>query len=114
MAIKRLQSSVKMENSILEPLSHVPSFDDSSIRKMLRSAYDDFVGDELEMQMDNYQGHPVSFNLGNSGERSWGELSHLRERADLRLYWDIHVQKQILFFDREASLIFSVTRDEKW
>lgn len=114
MAMKRIDSEAKAEQAYLKPIKQVSEFDDSSIRKMLRIAYDDFAGDELELQMENYSGLERVSGLACQSERAGTGLSHLLDRADLRLFWDMHVQKQIHFFDQESSLLVTLPQEEKW
>ena len=52
MGIRRVESEARPLEPVGNPLKRVANFDDSSIRKMLRSAYTDFVGEELELQMN--------------------------------------------------------------
>ena len=52
MGIRRTEGEIKPLSPAVKPLKRVADFDDSSIRKMLRSAYTDFVGEELEFQMN--------------------------------------------------------------
>jgi hypothetical protein len=111
MAMKRAEWSAKPENADFKHLRGVSSFDDSSIRRMLRSAYDDFVGDELELEMENYRGHA---ELPNHGGKGWLEIGQLRDRADLKFFWEIFVQKQIFFFDQESTILMKLPQEERW
>ena len=110
MAMKRVQ--VDQIELSPKPLQQVSNFDDSSIRKLLRSAYDDFVGDELELQMYRILGLPVVSDL-TPIQNNWAELIRALDRADLRLFWNIFVQKQIACFDQETTLLLNLTHGEK-
>jgi hypothetical protein len=81
---------------------------------MLRSAYDDFVGDELELQLDNYVGISGFSDSSEHLGEGWTQLGRLRERAELQLFWDMFVQKQILYFDQEATLLLDISPKQKW
>jgi hypothetical protein len=111
MAMKRVQ--VDQIELSPKPLRQVSDFDDSSIRKLLRSAYDDFVGDELELQMYRILGLPLVPDL-TPIQNNWAELSRALDRGDLRVFWNIFVHKQIVCFDQEANLLLNLTDGEKW
>jgi hypothetical protein len=113
MAMKRVQSEVDQTELSPKPLRQALDFDDSAIRTMLRGAYDDFVGDELELQVHRLLGFFVVPDPTPS-ERDWAELGCRLDRADLRLFWNIFVQKQIVCFDQEATLLLNLADGEKW
>ncbi|MCI0422487.1 MAG: hypothetical protein L0387_03395 [Acidobacteria bacterium] len=114
MGMRRAQAEIRSEAPAVKPLKRVAAFDDSSIRKMLRSAYNDFVGEELELRMNHDAGSPAMAGLKNSDDKSWANLSHLQNRAELKLFWDMFVQKQIFVFEQESALLLEVAKEENW
>ena len=96
-----------------KPLKRVVNFDDSSIRKMLRSAYTDVVGEELELQMKQ-DSSLIEANLSFTADKGWADLSQLQNRAELRLFWDMFVKKQIFVFEQESALLMQASKDENW
>jgi hypothetical protein len=113
MGMRRTYTRTETE-AHFKPLMRVYSFDDSSIRKMLRSAYDDFVGDELELQVDNNLGVAIFPEFANQGDQGWAGLSHMDNRADLQIFWNMFVQKQILCFDQESLLLMNLPYQQPW
>ena len=86
---------------------------DSSIRKMLRSAYTDFVGEELELQMNQNASSMVP-KMSFTADKGWADLSQLQNRAELKLFWDMFIQKQIFIFEQESALLVEVSKEENW
>ena len=107
MAIKRSGIGTELEREHLKTAKRACSFDDSSIRKMLRSAYEDFVGDELEAEIENYI-EPTY--LG----KKRAEMNALRHLPDLKIFWDMYVQKQLFCFDQESTLLLGFSRESEW
>jgi len=107
MAIKRSGIETRLERDHFKTAKRACSFDDSSIRKMLRNAYEDFVGDELEAEIENYV-EPTY--LGKKA----AEMNALRHLPDLRLFWDMYIQKQLFCFDQESTLLLEFSRETEW
>ena len=113
MGIRRVESEAKSMEPVGNPLKRVASFDDSSIRKMLRSAYTDFVGEELELQMNQNASSMVP-KMSFTADKGWADLSQLQNRAELKLFWDMFIQKQIFIFEQESALLVEVSKEENW
>src|SRR5688572_12847712 len=88
MGMRRVESETKSPEPVGNPLKRVANFDDSSIRKMLRSAYTDFVGEELELQM-NQNASTMVPKMSFTADKGWADLSQLQNRAELKLFWEI-------------------------
>ena len=114
MGMRRIEAESKPIAPTVKPLKRVVNFDDSSIRKMLRSAYTDFVGQELELQMNQDASSSMAPQLSASAEKGWADLSQLHNRAELKLFWDMFVQKQIFVFEQESALLIEVAKEETW
>ncbi len=110
MGIKRQQAESASSVPALKPLKRVAEFDDSSIRKMLRSAYDDFVGEELEMYM-NPSGF-LAIPTTPHDSKQWCAFERFSNKAELKFFWDMFVQKQVFIFDQESALLVNFDRDE--
>ena len=113
MGIRRAESEVRSMEPVGNPLKRVTNFDDSSIRKMLRSAYTDFVGEELELQMNQNASSMVP-KMSFTADKGWADLSQLQNRAELKLFWDMFIQKQIFIFEQESALLVEVSKEENW
>ena len=114
MGMRRIESEAKPMEPVGNPLKRVADFDDSSIRKMLRSAYTDFVGEELELHMNQDASSSTVPSISFTADKGWADLSQLQNRAELKLFWDMFVQKQIFVFEQEAALLIEVSREENW
>ena len=112
MGMRRIEAESKPLSPAVKPLKPVPDFDDSSIRKMLRSAYIDFVGEELELQMNQDAQPSMAPNI--TADKGWADLSQLHNRAELKLFWDMFIQKQIFIFEQESALLIEVSEEEDW
>ena len=104
MGMRRIESQAKLLEPTVNPVKRVANFDDSSIRKMLRSAYTDFVGEELELQMNQNASSGMTPKMSFTADKGWADLSQLQNRAELKLFWDMFVQKQIFIFEQESAL----------
>jgi hypothetical protein len=113
MGIRRTESEAKSMERVGNPLKRVASFDDSSIRKMLRSAYTDLVGQELELQMNQDPSSTVP-KMSFTADKGWADLSQLQNRGELRLFWEMFIQKQIFIFEQESALLVEVSKEESW
>ena len=114
MAMRRIEGETKPPSTTVKPLKRVADFDDSSIRKMLRSAYTDFVGEELELQMNQDVSSLMLPNMSLTADKGWADLSQLQNRSELKLFWDMFVQKQIFVFEQESALLIEVSKEENW
>ena len=114
MAMRRIDAETKPPSAAVKPLKRVADFDDSSIRKMLRSAYTDFVGEELELQMNQDASSSMVPNRSLTADKGWADLSQLQNRAELKLFWDMFVQKQIFVFEQESALLIEVSKEDNW
>ena len=113
MAMRRIEFETELVELAVNPLKRVADFDDSSIRKMLRSAYTDFVGEELELQMNQNASSMVP-KMSFTADKGWADLSQLQNRAELKLFWDMFIQKQIFIFEQESALLVEVSKEENW
>jgi len=111
--MRRIESEAKLLEPTVNPVKRVANFDDSSIRKMLRSAYTDFVGEELELQMKQ-NGSSLVPKMSFTADKGWADLSQLQNRAELKLFWDMFIQKQIFIFEQESALLVEVSKEENW
>ncbi len=111
MATKRSAESASGVLNQLKPLKPVRGFDDSSIRKLLRSAYYDSVGSHLESQM-NPLARLIISNANNLDSRIGLDLAQLSNKAELNLFWDMFIQKQILIFEEETNLLLNFEKDD--
>ena len=114
MGLRRLESEARSMEPVGNPLKRVTSFDDSSIRKMLRSAYTDFVGEELELQMTQNASSGMTPKMSFTADKGWADLSQLQNRAELKLFWEMFIQKQIFIFEQESALLVEVSKEENW
>jgi len=114
MGMRRIEGETKPQSPAVKPLKRVADFDDSSIRKMLRSAYTDFVGEELEIQMNQDASSSTVPSMSFTADKGWADLSQLQNRAELKLFWDMFVQKQIFVFEQESALLIEVSKEENW
>jgi hypothetical protein len=114
MGMRRIESEAKPMEPVGNPLKRVADFDDSSIRKMLRSAYTDFVGEELELQMNQNASSGLMLKMSFTADKGWADLSQLQNRAELKLFWDMFIQKQIFIFEQESALLVEVSEEENW
>ncbi|MGH9428577.1 MAG: hypothetical protein ACRD2L_19995 [Terriglobia bacterium] len=114
MGMRRIEAESQPLSPTVKPLKPVPDFDDSSIRKMLRSAYIDFVGEELEMQMNQDPQSSMAPNMSFTADKGWADLSQLHNRAELKLFWDMFIQKQIFIFEQESALLIEVSKEDNW
>lgn len=114
MGLRRTEGNTSQLSPAAKPIKRVVSFDDSSIRKMLRSAYTDFIGEELELQMKQDGSTSTMTNMSFATEKGWADLSQLQNRAELKLFWDMFIQKQILVFEQESALLIEVSKEENW
>ena len=114
MAIRRIECETELMELAVNPLKRVADFDDSSIRKMLRSAYTDFVGEELELQMTQNASSGMTPKMSFTADKGWADLSQLQNRAELKLFWDMFIQKQIFIFEQESALLVEVSKEENW
>ena len=112
--MRRIEQETKPVSLEVKPLKRVVDFDDSSIRKMLRSAYTDFVGEELELQMNQNASSLTENNISLTADKGWADLSHLQNRAELKLFWDMFVKKQIFVFEQESVLLIEASKEESW
>jgi hypothetical protein len=114
MSMRRSEGETTPLSPEAKPLKRLVDFDDSCIRKMLRSAYTDFVGEELEFQMIQDASSSAVPSLSFSADKGWADLSQLQNQAELKLFWDMFVRKQIFVFEQESSLLIEVSREENW
>lgn len=114
MGMRRIEAETMSLSPAVNPLKRVADFDDSCIRKMLRSAYTDFVGEELELQMNQNASSSTVPNLSFTAYKGWADLSQLQNRAELKLFWDMFVQNQIFVFEQESALLIEVSKEENW
>jgi hypothetical protein len=112
--MKRIEGETKPTLQAVKLLKRVADFDDSSIRKMLRSAYVDFVGEELELQMNQDGSSSTVPSTGLTADKEWANLSQLHNRSELNLFWDMFVQKQIFVFEQESALLIEASSEESW
>jgi len=112
--MRRIESEAKLLEPTVNPVKRVANFDDSSIRKMLRSAYTDFVGEELELQMTQNASSGMTPKMSFTADKGWADLSQLENRAELKLFWDMFIQKQIFIFEQESALLVEVSKEENW
>ena len=112
--MKRIEGETKPPSTTVKPLKRVADFDDSSIRKMLRSAYTDFVGEELELRMNQDASSSILPNMSFTADKGWADLSQLQNHSELKLFWDMFVQKQIFVFEQESALLIEVSKEENW
>lgn len=111
MGIRREYTESAGSMATLKPLKRVAEFDDSSIRKMLRSAYDDFVGNELERYM-NPLGSLVIPGSTARDLNTWAEFERFSNQAELKLFWDMFVQKQVFIFEQESAFLMNVDKED--
>ena len=114
MAMRRTECENELVELAVNPLKRIADFDDSSIRKMLRSAYTDFVGEELEFQMTQNVLSSMSPKMSFTADKGWADLSQLQNRSELKLFWDMFIQKQIFIFEQESALLVEVSTEENW
>ena len=112
--MRRIESEAKLLEPTVNPVKRVANFDDSSIRKMLRSAYTDVVGEELEFQMNQNAASPMSPKMSFTADKGWADLGQLQNRSELKLFWDMFIQKQIFIFEQESALLVEVSAEENW
>jgi hypothetical protein len=112
--MRRIEQETKPVSLGVKPLKRVVDFDDSSIRKMLRSAYTDFVGEELELQMNQDASSLTEPKISLTADKGWADLSQLQNRAELKLFWDMFVKKQIFVFEQESALLIEASKEESW
>lgn len=114
MGIRRTEGEIKRLSPAVKPLKRVTDLDDSCIRKMLRSAYTDFVGEELEFQMSQDASFSTVPGMSFTADKGWADFSQLQNRAELKLFWDMFIQKQIFVFEQESALLIEVSKEENW
>lgn len=114
MGIRRMEGEINQLSPVVEPVKRVVSFDDSAIRKMLRNAYTDFIGEELELQIKQDASISTVVNMSFAADKGWSDLSKLQNRAELKLFWDMFIQKQIFVFEQESALLIEVSKEENW
>jgi len=114
MGMRRVEVEAKSLPLAVKPIKRVTNFDDSSIRKMLRIAYTDFVGEELEIQMSQDAPSSPASNRSFTTSQGWADLSQLHNRAELKLFWDMFVQKQIFVFEQESTLLIEASEETNW
>ena len=114
MGMRRMESETIPGTPAAKPIKRVADFDDSSIRKMLRGAYTDFAGEELELQMTQDASFSMVTNISVSADEGWADLSALQTPSELKLFWDMFVQKQIFVFEQESALLIEVSKEESW
>jgi hypothetical protein len=113
MGIRRVEGETNELSAAVKPIKRVVSFDDSSIRKMLRSAYTDFIGEELELKMKQDGSTSTVVHMSFAAEKGWADLSQLQTRTELKLFWDMFIQKQIFVFEQESALLIEVSSNEE-
>jgi hypothetical protein len=111
MGIKRPETDAVIHKSVSKALKPICDFDDSSIRKMLRSAYEDFVGRELESYMNPLVGLTIHDGIQADVNR-WTKLERFSNQADLKLFWDMFVQKQVFIFEQESTLLMNLEKQD--
>lgn len=114
MAMRRVEEEAQPQTLVANPIKRVADFDDSCIRRMLRSAYTDIVGEALELQMNQDASSSFPLVVNPTSERGLGDLSHLQNCAELKLFWDLFVKKQIFLFEQESALLIEASKDEPW
>ena len=114
MSMRQTEGAVNSLEQTVNPLRRIADFDDNSIRNMLRKAYTDFVGEELELQMNHNASFSTMANTSFTVDSAWADLSQLQNRAELKLFWDMFVQKQIFVFDQEAEFLIETSGEENW
>jgi hypothetical protein len=113
MATKRTNADTESILQSGKPLKRPAHFDDSSIRMLVRSFYLNFEEHELEMQLANHMDSLMIPSFLTDNVKNWMRDIQLQDRADLALFWELHIHKQIVYFDQESYILLNWNQNQQ-
>ena len=114
MATKRANADTDSDTvpQSIKPLKQPANFDDSSIRTLVRSFYLNFEEHDLESQLANHMESLLIPSFLTSNVKNWMRDIQLQDRADLALFWELHIHKQIVYFDQESYILLNWNQNQ--
>ena len=106
------KTSVEIDQGLvgMNQIKRILDFDDSSIRLLLGLSYPDFFEQEQDWPMEDSIGYKVVSFKPSDTDKNYSDLGQFSGRPDLRVFWNIHVQKQVLYFEEECLMMMNYSK----
>lgn len=94
----------------VKQIKQILDFDDSSLRLLLGQSYPGLFEQERGWPMeDSIEYKMISF-IPSDTDNNYSDLGQFSGRPDLKVFWNIHVQKQVLYFEEECLMMLNYSR----
>ena len=108
--MKKTLSEIEKAQNWMKQIKQLLDFDDSSIRMLLGHSYPEL----LEQGTDWFMEEPLEYKIvsfaPSETDKNYSDLGQFSSRPDLKVFWNIHVQKQVLYFEEECLLLMNISK----
>ena len=105
--MKKALSQMDQGLTWMKQIKQILDFDDSSIRLLLGHSYPELFDQEADWPMEDSMEYKVVSFMPSETDKKYSELGQFSSQPDLKLFWNIHVQKQVLYFEEECLLMMN-------
>ena len=108
--MKKTLPQIEQELDWMKQIKQILEFDDSSIRMYFDHSYPNLFDQEKGWPMeDSIEYKLVSF-MPPETDKVYTDLEQFSGQPDLKMFWNIHVQKQVLYFEEECLMMMNYPR----
>ena len=109
--MKRNLPKIEQDLDWMNQIKQILEFDDSSIRMLLGHSYPKLFDQEKDWPMEDSIEYKVVSFMPLESDKVYSNLGQFSGQPDLKMFWNIHVQKQVLYFEEECLMMLNFSRN---
>lgn len=110
-SMKRSLPKIEQDLDWMNQIKQILEFDDSSIRMLLGHSYPKLFDQEKDWPMEDSIEYKVVSFMPLESDKVYSNLGQFSGQPDLKMFWNIHVQKQVLYFEEECLMMLNFSRN---
>ena len=106
------KAAVEIDQGLIwmKQIKQILDFDDSSLRLLLGHSYPDFFEQEQDWPMEDSIEYKVVSFIPSDTDKNYSDLGQFSGRPDLKVFWNIYVQKHVLYFEEECLMMMNYSK----
>ncbi|MFN8007609.1 MAG: hypothetical protein U0V70_11400 [Terriglobia bacterium] len=108
--MKKTMKGLDQGLTLMNQIKQILEFDDSSIRMYLDHSYPQWGDREKGWPMEDSIEYKVVNFMPPESDKSYSNLEQFSAQPDLKMFWNIHVQKQVLYFEEECLMMMNIAK----
>jgi hypothetical protein len=109
-SMKRNLPKIERDLDWMNQIKQILEFDDSSIRMLLGHSYPKLLDQEKDWPMEDSTEYKVVSFTPVESDKMYSNFGQFSAQPDLKMFWNIHVQKQVLYFEEECLMMMNFSR----